>query len=245
MRPKTEDTFTVLRDVAYMRVSADGQDLALQEDALKAAGCTIFFRDTWSGKDRNRPGLDLMMASLRPGDRVNVWKVDRLGRSTIDSLDLVNEMHQKGCAFRSITQEFDTATTIGRFIMRVLMIFAEFERENIVERVVAGINAARERGVVGGTRRKLSGVEVEAAREAYEHRPISPKTGKPMVINELAALFGVDRTTFLRWARRDYFTGNTTEARRFRQRHPDIQEWIERSSDVHYADSPRRARRAG
>jgi Enterobacteriaceae phage serine recombinase len=245
MRRTTEEQFVVLREIGYARVSADGQDEALQMDALRSAGCTVFFSDRMSGSTKDRPGLAAMMAQLRAGDRVNVWKVDRLGRSTIDSLDLVNEMAAKDAAFRSLTQDFDTATTMGRFIMRILMIFAEFERENIVERVVAGLHAARERGVIGGSRRRLSGEQVEAARAAYEQRPTSPATGKPMTINELAALFGVNRTTFLRWARPDYLLGDSTDAKRFRERHPDIQNWIERSSDPHYADSPRRARRAG
>jgi DNA invertase Pin-like site-specific DNA recombinase len=174
---------------------------------------------------------------------VNVWKVDRLGRSTIDSLDLVNEMTEKKVAFRSLTQDFDTATIMGRFIMRILMIFAEFERENIVERVQAGVDAARERGIVGGTRRKLDGAKVAAARLAYAERPIDPSTNRPMSITQLAKLFGIDRTTFLRWADPNYFQGNTKDAQRFRERHPDLEKWIEASDDPHAFDSPRRRSR--
>lgn len=244
MRRKQEDEFVVLREVGYERVSANGQDTALQHDALMAAGCTVFFRDVWTGTQKSRPGLDAMLASLKPGDRVNVWKVDRLGRSTVDSIDLVNHFTDNHVAFRSLTQSFDTATSMGRLIMGILMNFAEFERDNIVERVVAGLDAARDRGIVGGTRRSMDGDQVERAREAYANRPISPATGKPMTVTELARTFGVHRATFLRWAQPDYLLGDTADAIRFRERHPDIEAWIRESNDPHAFDSPRRRRGA-
>lgn len=138
----------------------------------------------------------------------------------------------------------NTATALGRMILGVLLVFAEFERDTIVERVQAGLNAARDRGIIGGTRRSMDGDTVRRAREAYANRPISPRTGKPMSVGELADVFGVHRGTFLRWAQPHYFEGNTSDAQRFRERHPDLVQWLMRSDDPHFADSPRRSRRA-
>ena len=244
MRQKAEPEFVVLREIGYMRVSSDAQDTELQKKALIEAGCTRIFSDKWTGKDKRRPGLDAMVEQLEPGDRVNVWKVDRMGRSTVNGIQFVAELRAKSVAFRSLTQDFDTSTALGRMVLGILLVFAEFERETIVDRVVAGLSAARERGIVGGTRRSMNGAAVLAAREAYVNRPVSPATGKPMTVGELADLFGVHRTTFLRWANPNYFEGNTTDAQRFRERHPDLYGWIEVSNDPHHADSPRRNRRA-
>jgi DNA invertase Pin-like site-specific DNA recombinase len=245
MRPKVEPEFQVLREVGYMRVSADAQDVDLQKRALLDAGCEVIFSDKWTGKDKHRPGLDAMVEQLREGDRVNVWKVDRMGRSTVNGILFVAELKQRKVAFRSLTQDFDTSSALGRMVLGVLLVFAEFERETIVERVQAGVDAAKARGIVGGTRRALDGAQVTAARLAYAERPIDPSTGRPMSINQLAKVFGVDRTTFLRWANPNYFEGNSKDAQRFRERHPDLENWLKVSDNPHFADSPKRRSRVG
>ena len=232
--------FTVKCEKGYARVSDDQQDLALQIEALKKAGCTVIYKEKISGKTRHRPMLIRMMSELEPGDRVNVWKTDRLGRSALDSMMLLAEMNEKQAAFRSLTEPVDTATPMGMAFMQMLMVFAELERNNIVQRVKAGLAVSQANGIVGGTRRALDGDQVAKAREAYANRPTSPVTGKPMTTTELAALFGVHRATFLRWAQPDYFTRPNKDAARFRTRHPDLDAWIERSNDPHFADSPRR-----
>jgi DNA invertase Pin-like site-specific DNA recombinase len=119
-------------------------------------------------------------------------------------------------------------------------VFAEFERETIVERVVAGLAAAREQEIVGGTKRKLDGDQVARARATYANPPVSPATGRPMTVGEQAALFGVHRATYLRWANPHYFEGGTRDAQRFRERHPNLTEWLEKSNDRNYSRSPKR-----
>jgi Enterobacteriaceae phage serine recombinase len=235
----------VLREVGYARVSSDEQDTALQLAALRGAGCELIFEEKMSGTKKHRPALDAMLAQLRPGDRVNVWKTDRLGRSAVNSMLLLQDLADRECSFRSLTEPIDTSTPMGVAFLQMLMVFAELERATIVQRVNAGLQAARAQGIVGGTRRSLGKHEVERARDAYVNRPISPRTGRPMTVGELCELFGVSRSTFLRWANPDYFNGNTTDAARFRARHPDLFQWIEKSSDPNYGRSPKRLARGG
>lgn len=232
----------VQREIGYERVSGDEQETALQTAALRGAGCDLIFSEKMTGTKRSRPALDAMLAQLQAGDRVNVWKVDRLGRSTLNSLLFVQELTERGIAFRSLTQQIDTSTPMGMMMLQMLMVFAEFERATIVERVNAGLAAARAAGIVGGTRRSLNNTEVERAREAYANRPVSPRTGKSMTVGELAGMFGVSRATFLRWAQPDYFSGNTRDAARFRSRHANLQGWIQASDDPNYGRSPKRLR---
>jgi DNA invertase Pin-like site-specific DNA recombinase len=245
VRQKANEVFVVKREIGYMRVSTDQQDTELQKKALLEAGCTQIYSDSFTGTKQHRPGIDALIADLQPGDRINVWKVDRLGRSTVHGIEFVAMLREKKCAFRSLTQGFDTADAIGDVYFKMLLIFAEFERNTIVERVQAGIDAAKDRGIVGGTRRALDGEKVARARELYANPPISPVTGKRMTTREQAALFGVHYSTYLRWAQPNYFEGNTKDAQRFRQRHADLERWLERSNDPHFADSPRRRTRVG
>jgi DNA invertase Pin-like site-specific DNA recombinase len=227
----------VLREIGYARVSKDEQDTALQVAALRGAGCELIFTENMTGTRRQRPALDAMVSQLRPGDRVNVWKVDRLGRSTVNTLTFVQDLLARDIAFRALTQDFDTSTPTGRLMMGMLMIFSEFERDTIVERTKAGLAAAAAAGAIGGRRRALQSGQVARAREAYTNRPTSPRTGRPMTCKELAELFGVSRWTFMRWADPTYFHRDTSDARQFRARHDDIDAWLASTDDPHYGRS--------
>jgi DNA invertase Pin-like site-specific DNA recombinase len=235
----------VLREIGYARVSTNEQDDALQLAALRGQGCEMIFTESMSGTKRHRPALDAMLAELRPGDRVNVWKVDRLGRSTLNSLIFVQELFERKVAFRSLTQPIDTSTPAGLMMLQMLMVFSEFERNTIVERVRAGLAIARQNGIIGGTRRSLTGDQVSRAQEAYANRPVSPRTGKAMTVSELADLFGVHRATFLRWAQPAYFDGPSKDAARFRARHANLAKWLKDSDNPAYGNSPNRPRLNG
>jgi DNA invertase Pin-like site-specific DNA recombinase len=136
--------------LGYARVSTLQQDEALQHDALKAAGCPRIFVDKASGKLESRPALDDLLAQVRPGDTVVVWRLDRLGRSLRHLLETVNALEQRGVAFVSLTENIDTSTPGGRLVFHVFGALAEFERDLIRERTMAGLAAARARGRTGG-----------------------------------------------------------------------------------------------
>ena len=136
------------RKIGYVRVSDKDQSEALQVDALKAAGCDVVFGDHGvSGTIIERRGLDDMLSSLETGDTLVVWKLDRLGRSTIHLLQLLSELRDRGIDFQAITQGIDTTTAVGRMLYGQLAVFAEYERSLISERTKAGMAAAKARGV--------------------------------------------------------------------------------------------------
>jgi DNA invertase Pin-like site-specific DNA recombinase len=140
--------------VGYMRVSTDGdrQVLDLQHDALLAAGVDErhLFEDHASGSRGDRTGLAKALAFLRPGDCLVVWKLDRLGRSLPHLLTTVNDLKERGIAFRSLTEQMDTTTPQGELLFHVFGALAQFERSLTQERVRAGLAAARRRGRRGG-----------------------------------------------------------------------------------------------
>jgi len=140
--------------VGYMRVSTEGdrQVLDLQRDALVGAGVDErhLFEDHASGSRGNRAGLAKALAFLRPGDCLVVWKLDRLGRSLPHLLTTVNDLKERGIAFRSLTEQMDTTTPQGEFLFHVFGALAQFERSLTQERVRAGLAAARRRGRRGG-----------------------------------------------------------------------------------------------
>lgn len=143
------------RKIGYVRVSDKDQTEALQVDALKAAGCDLIYGDHGvSGVLTERRGLTDTLDSLQSGDTLVVWKLDRLGRSTIHLLQLLSDLRDRGVDFQAITQGIDTATAVGRMLYGQLAVFAEYERSLISERTKAGMEAARKRGVHIGRPRK-------------------------------------------------------------------------------------------
>lgn len=142
--------------IGYVRVSTNDQNTALQINALNSAGCEQIFEDKISGKTSDRPGLNKLLKTLSPGDTLVVWKLDRLGRSMRHLVTLIEELRQRGVNFRSLTDSIDTSSPMGRFFFHVMGALAEMERELIVERTRAGVEAARAQGRIGGRRPKLT-----------------------------------------------------------------------------------------
>lgn len=142
--------------VGYVRVSTNDQNTALQRNALESAGCELIFEDKISGKTSERPGLKRLLKVLACGDTLIVWKLDRLGRSMRHLVTLIEELRQRGINFRSLTDSIDTSTPMGRFFFHVMGALAEMERELIIERTRAGLEAARAQGRIGGRRPKLT-----------------------------------------------------------------------------------------
>ena len=131
--------------IGYARVSTQDQNLELQREALSKAGCKKVFEDKVSGTRADRPGLAKTLEMLREGDTLVVWKLDRLGRSVKQLVDLVGDLHKHGVQFRSLTDSIDTGTPSGRFFFHVMASLAEMERELTVERTRAGLEVAPSR----------------------------------------------------------------------------------------------------
>ncbi|MFC4487899.1 recombinase family protein [Tepidiphilus baoligensis] len=176
--------------IGYARVSTQDQNLELQREALAKAGCERIFEDRASGSRTDREGLARAIDMLRSGDTLVVWKLDRLGRSVKQLVDLVGELQQRGVQFKSLTDAIDTSTPSGRFFFHVMASLAEMERELIVERTRAGLEAARKLGRKGGRRPKMTAGKIESARRLLE-------TGMPA--KDVARSLGVSVPTLYRW----------------------------------------------
>ena len=157
-----------MSDIGYARVSTKEQNLQLQLDALEKAGCArrdIYADDGVSGKYASRPKLDACLEALQPGDTLNVWRLDRLGRSIQHLIQVINELKDRGIAFRSLTDGFDTSTASGELVFHIFAALAQFERSLIIERTMAGLQVAKDRGYIGGRQPKLSGEQIRTARQ--------------------------------------------------------------------------------
>jgi DNA invertase Pin-like site-specific DNA recombinase len=142
--------------VGYARVSTRDQNLDLQIDALKRAGCERIYRDVASGSKTARPALDELLGQLRTGDVLVIWKLDRMGRSLAHLVELVGDLARRKVGLLSLNDPVDTTSAQGRLVFNLFASLAEFEREVIRERTQAGLTAARARGRVGGRPRGLS-----------------------------------------------------------------------------------------
>lgn len=177
--------------IGYARVSTADQDLCLQRDVLHAAGCTRIFAEKVTGTHARRPELSRLLDHLRAGDVVTVTRLDRLARSTRDLLDIAEQLQAKGAGLRSLAEPWvDTTSPAGRMVMTVFAGIAEFERSLIVERTKRGRQAAKAKGVKFGPAPTLTAEQIDHARKLIETEDRSMK--------EVAALFGVHRTTLYR-----------------------------------------------
>jgi DNA invertase Pin-like site-specific DNA recombinase len=132
--------------IGYARVSTDDQTLDLQRDALERAKCRKIYEEHASGKNTTRPELEACLRSLRAGDTLAVWRLDRLGRSLGNLIQLTNELQSRHIDLESLTEKLDTGSSTGKLVFHVFAALAEFERNLIRERTLAGLKAARARG---------------------------------------------------------------------------------------------------
>lgn len=161
--------------IGYARVSTRDQNLDLQTDALKKAGCadTYIYKEQISGAIKERPELKKLLTQIRKGDVVVIWKLDRLGRSLADLVHLVNEIQNKGAGLLSLQDNIDTTTPQGKLTFHIFAAIAEFERGIIQERTKAGLAAARARGRKGGRPKGLSSnakIKAAAASSLYQQK---------------------------------------------------------------------------
>lgn len=184
--------------IGYARISkADGsQNLDLQYDALAEAGVKAknIYDDQISGKRDDRPGLDACLKALRKGDVLVVWKLDRLGRSLRHLVNTVQDLTDRGIGLRVLSgqgAQIDTTTVSGRLVFGIFASLAEFERELIRERTIAGLSAARARGRKGGRRFALTKPQVRLAQAAMANRDTT--------VAELCKELGVKPVTLYRY----------------------------------------------
>lgn len=176
--------------IGYARVSTQDQSLDLQTEALTRAGCEKIYEDKISGVRVERPGLTRALEMLREGDTLVVWKLDRLGRSVKQLVDMVGELHKQGIQFKSLTNAIDTGTPAGRFFFHVMASLAEMERELIIERTRAGLDAAKQLGRKGGRKPKMTSSKIESAKKLLASG-IPPR--------DVAKDLGVSVPTLYRW----------------------------------------------
>ena len=179
--------------VGYARVSTNEQDLSLQLDALKEAGCEKTYKDQVSGAQAERPGLQEALHYLRNGDTLVVWRLDRLGRSLKHLIETVNDLEERGIGFKSLQESIDTTTSSGRLIFHIFGALAEFERNLIRERTQAGLEAARARGRKGGRPKALDAKKAELLYELYD--------SKKHTVKEISAVMGISRPTLYSYLR--------------------------------------------
>jgi DNA invertase Pin-like site-specific DNA recombinase len=171
----------------YARVSTDEQSDNAQLDALNNAGCERIFSEKFSGKSKQRPELERMIDSLRSGDIVVVQRLDRLGRSLKDLIELLDGFKSQQVSFISLNENIDTTTAVGELAFHMIGSIAQFERRLISERTKAGLDAARARGRKGGRRVKLKPSDIKKAQAML----LDPTVTK----SEVAEHFGVSRPT--------------------------------------------------
>jgi DNA invertase Pin-like site-specific DNA recombinase len=173
--------------IGYMRVSTGEQSLDLQRDALDQVGCDRVYDDICSGRATDRPGLNKALEMARDGDAIVVWKLDRIGRSLPHVVGLVGDLQKRGVGLKVLTGDVNTTTATGRLVFGIFATLAEFERDLIHERTMAGLAAARARGRAGGRPRVMTRQKLKAAMAMMADRD--------NIARDVAAQLGVSVST--------------------------------------------------
>jgi DNA invertase Pin-like site-specific DNA recombinase len=177
--------------IGYARISTTDQTLAFQHDALTAAGCMKIFTDTASGSRADRPGLAEALGFAREGDSIVVWRLDRLGRTLAHLIETVNGLSGRGIHFKSLQEHLDTSSSGGKLVFHFFGALAEFERDLIRERTMAGLAAARARGRKGGRPSKLSPDKLRQLRTLA--------ADKTNLVRSICHTLGISKATFYRY----------------------------------------------
>lgn len=181
--------------IGYARVSTKDQNLNMQLEALNREGCELIYSEKQSSS-KERLEFEKLRESARSGDIIIVWKLDRLGRSIKDLVNIIDEFKLKGVQFRSIVDNFDTTTPNGRLFFSIVAALAEYEKELIKERTRAGLESARQRGRIGGRRPGLS-QEAKNKAAAAKHLYLDEK----LPIEEILKTLRISRATLYRYLR--------------------------------------------
>lgn len=180
--------------IGYARVSTQDQNLQMQKDELQKFGVFEIFEEKMSGKRKDRPALEEMLKCLRSGDRVVVYKLDRISRSTKHLIELAEHFEEIGVEFISIKDNIDTSTATGRFFFRMMASISELERDITSERTKSGLLAARARGRSGG-RPKTDPKTIKTALKMYHSKQHS--------ISEITKTLGISAPTLYRYVKNE------------------------------------------
>lgn len=184
----------------YIRVSKNDQNLHLQKEALFTYKVEKIYEEKISGNANRKPVLESLLNELKPGDKLVIWRLDRLGRRALELIQLQKTFEENNIHLISITETLDTSTAMGKFAFQIVCCFAEMERSVIIERTRAGLAAAKKRGKQGGRPKGLSDEAKKKAilaAELYKQYEIDPQYS----INELCDMIGVSKATFYRYIR--------------------------------------------
>lgn len=177
--------------IGYARVSTMDQNLDLQIDALKKAGCEKIFTDVSTGSKSERPGLDEALRFVRKDDVLVTWRLDRLGRSLKHLIEMVNLLEDRFVGFESLQESINTTTPGGTLVFHIFGAMAEFERSLIVERTKSGLTAARVRGRNGGRPPALSSAKIKQLRSMSKSSDASVK--------DICETFNISKSTYYKY----------------------------------------------
>lgn len=183
-------------NIGYARVSTKDQNLDLQLDALQKENCFKIFKEKISGTKSERPALQDMLNQVRPGDVIIIWKLDRLGRSLKNLVEIVGQLIAQGVGLKSLHDNIDTTTPQGRLTFNIFASLAEFERDLISERTMAGLASARARGRNGG---KPKGLSQQAESTACAAETLY-KEGN-LGVNQISTQLGIAKNTLYKYLR--------------------------------------------
>jgi len=177
--------------IGYARVSTNDQNLDLQEEALKKAGCEKIIVDRVTGTSLKRPGLEKLKEILRQNDTLVVWKLDRLGRSLQHLIQYIKNLEEQKIGFKSLQESIDSNSSTGKLIFHVFGALAEFERDLIYERTVAGLIAAKKRGKIGGRPKALDQEQQQTAIKMYQ--------SQKHTVREICSVMGISKPALYRY----------------------------------------------
>ena len=178
----------------YARISTNGQELNLQIDALKKAGCQKIFKEIAKGVKTERCELSKLLSVVKPGDTIVIWKLDRIGRSLKHLITLFNDLIAKKVSIVSLQDPINTATAQGRLMFNLFASLAEFEKDLIRERTMAGLSSARARGRTGGRPKGLS----EQAEKTAFVAEVLYKQGE-LSCQQISKQLGISKTTLYKY----------------------------------------------
>ena len=173
--------------IGYARVSTEQQGTEAQLPELRKAGCRRIYQETIGGGTLDRPELEKCLDRLEKGDTLVVWRLDRLGRSIRDLLQIVDRLDKSGIHFISLKERFDTSTAAGRLVFHFFAALTQFEKELIRERTMAGLSSARARGRMGGRKKALTPQQMRVVKTMWDSREHTRA--------EIAAHYGVHVAT--------------------------------------------------